>query len=398
MRNRIGRLALLLALGLALIPTAARGQGMPPPHPELPLPLIGPWMEDGGFYVAAEFLFLQQSNPLEKQVVAERGIIDTIGLISGTPGAFLGSKDTALSTDDVSGPVTFQPGVALTAGWRFRDGVVIELNWWHLTDARYSATASLLPRDFDIGPTFLDSFLTSPVFNFPIDYAGPANILDNNGNPDPGATFGIWNASSLQTIDFVQRFDMGTVNLRIPIEQNECYRTYGLVGGRAVIMWERFKWRTVDNDFNGVATAIDFATYTNVVSNRIYGANIGYGWDWYLGSGPLGALSVTAEVQGMLGIDIVKERAKYELGNLSTAASRAINEYTLAPVVQGNVAIMWYPTQGIQARIGYNILAAFNTVAAPHPIDFNFGALAPAWETGETRVFNGLNIGVAFIF
>jgi hypothetical protein len=317
------------------------------------------------------------------------------GSVQGTPGKFIGSGAAALRTDDVAGPGTWEPGINLTAGWRFRSGIVLEASWWHLADARYSATASLIPQGFNVGRDLADTFLTSPVVNFPLNYAGPSNEISVGS---PNALFGIWNGSELQTIDFVQRFDQGMVNLRIPVDQGEFHRFYGIVGGRAVIMWERFRWRTVDGDINGTSAPDDVAIYSNVVSNRWYGANVGCGWDWYWGSSPIGAFAISCELQGSVGIDIVKKRAKYELSDFSTAASRARNEYTISPLGQVDVSLWWYPTQAIQVRFGWQGLGIFNTVAAPHPIDFNLGAIAPPWERGIHRFFHGLHAGIGFVF
>jgi hypothetical protein len=234
------------------------------------------------------------------------------------------------------------------------------------------------------------------VYNFPIDYSGPARDVAT-GNI--GATFGIWNASDLQTIDFVQRFDQGALNLRIPIDRTENWRMYGIVGGRGIVMYERFRWRVVDANLAGAADPIDVAIYSNTVSNRLYGGNVGIGGDWFWGSSPMGAFACSAEIQGALMLDIVKERARYERGDrFFTAATRAINEYTFAPLVEADVSLWWYPYQGIQCRIGWDIMAIFNTVASPEPIDFNYGSLTPEWETGHLRVFRGFHVGIGFIF
>lgn len=403
MLTRTCRRAWLLALCIFLTPTFARGQNyeVPPPSTLLPIPLGGPRYEQGGFFFAGEFLFMRQTNPIDRQDIAFRGFMDLDGSISGVPGSYVGSGSTALSTDAVSAPITYQPGLSLTAGWRFRDGTVVEAMWWHLSDARYSATASILPPGFNVAANLSETVITSPVFGYALQFAGPANDVAI-GNP--GATFGIWNASDRQTIDFVQRFDMGGIHLRVPIHQTESLRTYGIVGGRAIIMWERFRWLVYDRDVNGVQRPVDVAQYSNVVSNRLYGAWVGCGCDWYWGSTPLGAFSATLDLQGSVMVDIVKERAKYELPDalliptITAVASRARNEYKIAPVVQFDASMWWYPYEGIQCRVGWDILAMFNTVASPNPVDFNVGALAPAWEDGITRVLRGFHVGVGFMF
>lgn len=400
MRTRFGRFLLTALLLTVFLAGEVRGQVGPslaPPAYELPIPLGGPrFRQDGtGIFFAAEFLFLEQTIPIESQPVAFRGFVDVDGSIGGTPGRFIGSGAEALNTRQLDGPDSFQPGLALAAGWRFSSGTIFEIGWWHLTDARYSATASVIPPNFTVGTQLADTFLTSPNFNFSTEFIGAAqNVVLGN----PGATPGIWNAASEMTIDFVQRFDMGYANFQIPIDVSEDYRIYGTVGAKALIMWERFRWRTVGRDVNGQAPPTSVAIYSNVVSNRLYGATIGFTYDWFWGDSPLGSFALTASLEGSLMIDIVKERAKYELGDFSTAASRAINEYTLAPVVYGDISLWWFPYEAVQCRIGYNILAAFNTIAADQPIDFNVGAVSPNWQRGQIRILNGLHFGVGFLF
>ena len=52
----------------------------------------------------------------------------------------------------------------------------------------------------------------------------------------------------------------------------------------------------------------------------------------------------------------------------------------------------------IQFRLSYDVMAFFNTVASPKPIDFNYGAIAPAWEEGTFRLLHGISIGMAVVF
>jgi hypothetical protein len=406
MRVRTGRLVGLLALGLLLAPAAALGQEqqnngyeVPPPDPNLPIPLGMPRYEDGGLFFAGQFLYYWQTNPLGSQPVAIRGFRDTDGRITGFPGTFVGTGTEALNVNDLGGPTSYEPGFSAIFGWRFHDGQVFEVDWWHLANTKYSATASLIPRNFAVGPQTADSFLFSPVYNFPIQYGGPdVRLKDQNGNNAFGTTFGIWNGASLETIWFIQRFDKVDFTARIPVYETDCWRTYALFGARAVIMWERFWWRTVAADINGVSTNIDVADYMNIVSNRMYGLHCGCGNEWWLGANHFGGLSVILDLDASPLLDIVKERARYELGDKSTAATRARNEYTLVPEVQANLGFMWYPTQAIQVKLSWDFMAFFNTVASPDPIDFNFGSIDPTWTKGITRIIHGFNFGVSFVF
>ncbi len=403
MRTRIGWV--VLAGALLLSPAAVQGQTMnyevPPSMSLFPGPIGHARMEEGGFFVAGRFLFWNQTNPIRDQVVAVRGFVDVVGFLDPTPGTFIGSGAVALNTQQVSGPGTFQPGFDLTMGWRFEDGVVVQTNWIHLWEARYSATATLAPPGLKSGPSMADNFLYSPVFNFPADYAGNAFNIDTSSISStfvPGITFGIWNAASLMTIEFVQRFDQWDLTGRFPIWETDRHRTYFLIGPRLVWMWERFRWRTVDMDVEGGAGPDTTAIYSNVVSQRLYGVHGGCGHEWFLGDTPIGAFSVSLDCEMGLFANFVKERARYELADRSTAATRSRNVWTMVPELQAKLSSWWYPLEAVQVCLSYDVMSFFNTVASPQPIDFNFGAIAPAWEQWHTRLFQGIGFGIGIIF
>ena len=398
MRTRIGWL--LLAVGLTLgAPAGGRAQDSSYTYEVPPVPFTGPLShpryEDGGFYTGVQFLYLRQTRPIYDQTVAVRGILDIDGSITGTTGTFVGSREDALNVEQVRGPGTYEPGFNLFFGWRFESGVVAELSWWHLRDARYAATAAPIGLTANFGDLLQNTYLFSPVSNFPIDFAGnPQNLAVGN----PGATFGIWNGASLMQIEFLQRFDMVQLNTRIPIQQTDRYRSYGLIGPRAVVMWERFKWRTVDYDFLGLTTADSTAIYSNVVSNRMYGVHLGCGNDWFLGDTPVGAFAITADFETGLYLDLVKGRPRYELGDRSMTLSRARNLNTLVPSLEARFSLDWYPWEAIKFNVGYNFLAFFNTVASRRPIDFNMGTIDPEYNTGVTRWLHGFTMGVSLVF
>ena len=44
------------------------------------------------------------------------------------------------------------------------------------------------------------------------------------------------------------------------------------------------------------------------------------------------------------------------------------------------------------------VMAFFNTVSAPQPVSFNYGALDPPWVNGTTRFVDGWNAGLGIIF
>ena len=428
-----------------LRPSVVRGQDYEPPDPVYPLPLFHMHPENGGFYTAADFILFRQTNPLKSQPVAVRGFNDTFGQVQGTmnfltdfffnnpgapivPGKFFGTGTEALDVHQVSGPNSYQPGFRTTLGWKFQNDVDIEFNWTHLVTKKESATAAPIGNTLNGGANGFDSFLFSPVYNFTPNYNGPVDKmvvgLLTPGNftigrvidqflPDSafitiqGAP-GIWNGAQIMTIQFTQRYDDFELIGRIPMYESDRCRCYALFGPRHVQLWERFWWHTVDISAEhidvtisptgtfgqtviagsgGVSGPQDQADYTNIVSNRLYGPLFGFGSDVYIGHG----FGVNFDLRGAPMIDVVKERAKYELGDHSTAAQRARTDYVMAYEVDARLNLTWYPIEGVELRVGYEIMNFFNTVSSPQPIDFNMGALTPTWDRGTYRLFDGFS-------
>jgi hypothetical protein len=404
MRTLNGWLMGLVAALAVLLPAAAYGQGqdIPAEDPVFPVPLGHDRYENGGFFASAEFLFWRQTNPLHDQQLAVRGVLDQDGSIShalggdGIPGEFFGSRATALKANDAGGPGSYQPGFRITAGWLFSNGIQVEASWIHLFEAKYSAVASVEPAFGRSGPFLEETFLTSFVFNLPPEFAGPSQKV-NIGNP--GATYGIYDASTTQSIEFTQRFDQYEITGRFPLFGDDCNRTYWLLGPRIAWIWERFKWRTVAVDITtNVAGQDDVAIYSNIVSNRMYGIHLGAGYEWYRGSTPIGAFAVSVEGDCAAFADMVKEQAKYERGDFAIANQRSRDDYTAAAELSARLNLWWYPVQAVQMRVGYDFNVFFNTVSSPDPVSFNYGSLDPPWRKGTTRVLEGLSAGVGLVF
>src|SRR5262245_31148647 len=216
MRTRASLFALVITGGLAVSQAFAQ-QSMPTPgldvgraaSPIIPLPLYNARPETGGFYTALEFVMFRMTRDFHPQVVATRGVVDLDGsvqrdlggtfvvdTVTGNPvfvpgapgrnGAFLGSNSPALLVSDRNtSDLTYAPGLELTLGWRFSDGSTVEWRSFHTKEARYNVGADIIPPGFAVGAQLFDTFLTSPVFNFPIDYAGSNQNL---GIGNPGAT------------------------------------------------------------------------------------------------------------------------------------------------------------------------------------------------------------------
>jgi hypothetical protein len=402
MRTRAGWVGLALmalASGVAVAPRAA-AQGnldVGRASPVVPLPLYHDRPETGGFYAAMNFVMIQPRIPLGIQQIAVRGFVDVDGTITNdlfgapTPGAFLGTGTEALNTSQLRQQRTYQPGWQIDLGWRFSDASVLSFKVEHVHSARYTAGADIIPRGFAIDPILADTFLFAPVFNFPVEYAGQAQEMAVGA---PGAAYGIWNAAQSMTIEFTQRYDQWDLDYRVPIYQDDVVRSSVIVGLRFAWIWERFKWRTVSADFQGVSDGRFTAIYSNIVSNRMYGPYLGCQHEWYLGRGFF--LGVQAE--GAALYDIVKERAYYERGDRTTKAKKAVTEYKFTPELAGQVNLTWYPFEGCQVRLGWDAMAFFNTAYAEVPVSFNFGQIDPDWKSKAIRFYDGFRVGIGFTF
>jgi hypothetical protein len=433
------RVVLLIAV-IALVPTMARCQdstGYGRPDPDFPVPLNNQpdW---GGPYFAGEFLLFHTNRPVGDQVVAVRGFTITDANLStlqtrfinplGTPwtfpdfpnnvvnpGTFVGSGKVAIRANDF-GTESDSPGWSIYGGWRFADGLAVDMGWWHVNKVKYAGGATFAAPGFGVGNNLADSFLFSPVTNFSPEFAGPDVKVVTLAQPPPTVIFnpftitpqnpsqqnvgtvGIWNAATVMQIFYVQHFDEWNVTARIPIFETENTRSYALVGPRMSWIWDAWKWRTTDIDVNGNVDLSDVATYDNIVSNRLYGVHCGCGTECRLGDTPIGTFVCTGELQAAALADIVSEREKYVRGDEASASSKKARDLTFVPEVQASVGLMYYPMEGVEIRVGYDVMAFFNTVGIRDPISFDFANLSNQWEEGTFRYFNGLRAGVGFAF
>jgi hypothetical protein len=370
----------------------AAGYAPPPYIPWSPLGSSRP--EDGGLFLFGEAVMFRQTNPIQGQVVGVRGFIATDDTVPGVPpgssGVFVGSRSEALNTSQVSGPSTYEPGFELGMGWKFKDGSALSFDVLYLFETQYRAVATAAAPGLNVGPTQADSFLTAFVFNFPPDFAGPTNKI---AGASPLAAYGIWDAASVMTEVFEQRFQQWQMTYRVPVYDTECYRLSALVGPRFVWIWERYKW--VTQSIGDTAGPDDAAVYTNIDSNRMYGVHAGCSNEWYIGRG----FATRIDVEGALLLNSVKEREQYNLLVKLTGAEnkRAIHRWTLVPEVQCFAGLQWYPTENVQLMVGYDVMAFFNTISSPRPIDFNYSSLTAPYES-TARFFDGWRAGIAIHF
>jgi hypothetical protein len=388
----------------------ARGQdpgavGYAPSDPQIWLPLGSTRPEDGGVYLYCDYAMWHQTNPLGHQGVAIRGLIpsDNSVLPFAGQGQLIGSGQKALDVQQLNGPTNYQPGWEAGIGYKFKDGTTLTLNWFYLFDVKLSAFATLVPNGrspttptgnpFPVfGDGFSNTFLTSPVTNFPSDFAGPPQ------KATVGSIFtfyGLWNGATLMSETFWQRFQQWDITYRMPVYDTECYRISGVMGPRFTWIWERYAWTTIDTDILGGSGAADVAIYSNVVSNRLWGAFIGCVQEWYWGHGFAGTLDTRAVAY----IDSVKEIAMYQLGLhfVGPENKRARTEWRPAAELDARLGIKWYPTEFIECQLSYGAMGFFNTAASVVPIDFNYGRLTPSYNS-VFRFFDGFNVGVAIVF
>jgi hypothetical protein len=419
MRGPIIWLAGLVAAGLILAPASARAQENEPvpdlgapsdlfavrgqtpdgelPDYEVPLPLGHNPANRGGFYVASSFVYFKQTNPLQHQPLAYRGFIDADGSVpasNGVPGTRYGSGALVLDAKQAGGPGTYQPGLKVNLGYWFQDGTSVDVEWMNLEKAQYFHEATIAVPHFNFGPNLADSFMWSPVFNFTNAFAGPQNKINGAG---PTATYGIWDGFDVSTISFIQRTESLQAKLKTPLFYNDDfgYRMYGYTGPRFFWIWERFYWRTVNQQADGTADATDVGIYTNIVSNRMYGVFCGVGNEWYIGHGF--SCNLDLDLTGYL--NVVKERAKYELGDkfLPGQIKRAKTDYTVVPEARAEFNLTWFPIESVELKLGYDFMVFANTIAAPDPVSFNVGALDPPWVR-RWRLFDGFTAGLGIIF
>src|SRR5690606_3986214 len=137
------------------------------------------------------------------------------------PGARYGSFTEALNTDQVTGPNPYQPGFKVEVGWKFGDSRALTLGWMYMFQLRRQAVATIIPQGYRVGANLEDTFLFSPVFNYPPEYAGAARDVGFGGDY---AAYGIWNGADVMTIDFEQKNQQWEATWRETIYQTECYR------------------------------------------------------------------------------------------------------------------------------------------------------------------------------
>jgi len=363
------------------------------PSPNLPLPLGNPGSQ--GFFAYTDLVYLTQTWTLGNQTVAVRGFRDSTGFLTGRPGGFIGSGTEALNTNDF-GRRSYLPGYNIGIGFKSEDGTSYIAKFLRTPRYSYVAGASLVPRNFEGPNNLADTFLYSPVFNFSPQFSGTANRtgLEGNGAP-PQLLYGIWNGAGTMTIQYTQEFTDVDLGVRVPVFETPYSKVYGLAGARMDWFFERFKWRAqAFNTISGQSDPNDVAFYTNTLSQRLYGPYIGASHEIYLGRN----FSLSTDMTGALLANFTKQRAKYKLASDDAQQKRSLNDLDFSPSVGGNFNLWWYPTAGIQVRVGYQVNTWFNTHNMQQPIGFDFSNIDPVYGKQTFRLMHGLNVGFGLFF
>jgi|GEM_PF-923289 len=266
---------------------------------------------------------------------------------------------------------------------------------------------NILPvLNLPIGPNGRPILLNTPTI---VPLPGGSFLITILNQPLPGTpgfnpgfnSYGIWNAASVMNLKFSQRFTASDIGISRPLFQTDYSRVYGLAGARYAWFFERFTWQTMAidagdfvNTLPGGIAPFYVADYTNTLSQRLYGPYVGCGHEVYLGN----AFAASLDLTGSALLGIVKQRAKYELGDESTQSKRGYNAFSVVPNLNGNFNMWWYPTEGVQIRLGYQAQTFYGTKYMREPIGFNFAAPDPAIDTKWFRVIHGVNVGMSLFF
>lgn len=396
MGARIQRATWGLVALLVIVPSIARSQAVTyaPPDYSIPAPIGSTRPEEGGFFVHTAYAMFQLSNPLKNQNIARRGFVIYDGSLGPPPGTFVGPGTEALNVQQLRDDRNWQPGFTFNMGWKFQDGSSLALNWFYLTGTQYRAGATPINQNGPFLPDLSNTFLTSPVYNLPLEYSGPPGKVE--GASDFGA-FGLFNGASVMTTSWRQRFQQWELSYKWVVLDEEDRRVYGIIGPRYAWIWEKFKLTSTNYSADGGGgSPDDVGIYTAITSNRMYGVHAGAQCDYYLGHG----FACIMEGQGAMFLNSVKQRGKYETANKyggNPQSKFARREFTIVPELEGSIGLMWFPAEAVQMSLKYQGMIFFNTLATQRPMAYDYLHPRPYWQS-TIRWMHGFqaDIGIHF--
>ena len=176
--------------------------------------------------------------------------------------------------------------------------------------------------------------------------------------------------------------------------QTEYSRVYGTAGARYNWFMERFTWRTVSFDINGNQSPAWAADYNNTLSQRMYGPFVGCGHEVYVGK----RLSISFDTSAALLVNLIKECAKYELGDETIQNKLSRDELGIVPSVTANLNLWWYPSRGSRPGSATTSGRSSTRRSMYEPIGFNYSSIDPTYNTQYFRIVHGLNVGLGLFF
>lgn len=334
---------------------------------------------------------------LGNQVIMSRGFRDNDGSITGIPGQFVGSNLQAMTTSDF-GRTSWMPGYRVTLGYKLDDGSSFSVSYANFLEVHYNFGAGPIGPTFGTGPLSSDSFLFAPVYGFSPQFSGPLNkvgpALNGSTIGSGSSPYGIWNGATQATEYLTQRFTNWDFIYRQNVFDSEYSRSFLLAGGRFAWFWDKFQWDVSSAQPNGGISPSDTANYTNIMSQRMYGPTVGVGNEIYLGN----AFALSGNVTGAALLDVIRERAQYELADNSYLSKRSREDFAVVPNANASVDLWWYPLEGMQVRLGWDIYTFFFSQYMQAPVGFNAGGPDPSYKTLPFRMVQGFHFGIAYAF
>ena len=172
---------------------------------------------DAGFYTAFEFVMLTQTRAIGHQTIATAGSSTRTGSITGDPGHVRRQPGTeAINTRDFR-PTTYQPGfnVETRVPVRRRHAASSSTTCSWSTPTTRWAPAWRRPSSAQ-PPDLANTFLTAPVYNFNVAFAGPGAARSNGQNPASASTAS-GTAATQMDIKFTQRYQEANFGARVPV-------------------------------------------------------------------------------------------------------------------------------------------------------------------------------------
>lgn len=182
--------------------------------------------------------------------------------------------------------------------------------------------------------------------------------------------------------------------MRLPLFQTDYSRVYGMAGGQFSWFFERFGWRALSLDSSGNSQPQFAADYTNTLSQRMYGPFVGCGHEVFIAN----QFSCSLDVTGSMLMDVAVQRAKYELGDKTIESKWGREDYRMVPNANAAFNLWWYPTDGVQIRVGYQAMSFFNSLYMLEPVGINYGDINPSYHVRAFRLVHGFNVGIGFFF